>query len=134
MARLIWIPEEIELTARGNWFVNLVPARVGHAETYHSFCNLYVSIINPPINCLQTFKSNETANGMITDKTKLKLDREVGGGCFFLFQVFRCFINLIAKQFDVLFVCVSVCVFHSLFLFLSGDLSSRLWRRLTDGC
>ena len=71
---------------------------------------------------------------VFTDKTKLKLDREVGGGCFFLFQVFRCFINLVAKQFDVLFVCVSVCVFHSLFLFLSGDLSSRLWRRLTDGC
>ena len=38
---------------------------------------------------------------------------------FFCFQVFQCFINLVAQQFDVLLLCVSVCVFDSFFLFFS---------------
>ena len=36
-------------------------------------------------------ESNRSPRESVTDKTKLKLDREVGGGCFFLFACLALF-------------------------------------------
>ena len=77
----------------------------------------------PLAHALAHAKLTLRAITLLTDKTKLKLDREVGGGCFFCFHVWQCFINFVAKEIDVLFLCVSGCVSFtfSFFFFLSSS-------------
>ena len=72
-----------------------------------------------PERGLQRSKISSAPVLYITDKTKQSLIGRLGVGFFFCFQAFECFINLVAQQFDVLLLCVSVCVFDSLFLFFS---------------